>query len=254
MKNYSSLHFADSVENDDGFSLTFRFLMHIFIRYCLGTSPVVNFDVPSSITIAELKKILLKKVKSNNEDTDSIWLVHGDSPLDSDQATLADYEIENDSMLEAIKPNSRLFLGAKFVDLNNTQGLKKQIWPTSAPKWRMASRGLCLEGRCKTKGCKAFNHSVIIPIGYKRLDILNDVNGKTSQCPVCYKFVEPSTCGFNNCWWRYQGKKQNEEGEEPQECSSDWRFANDAYHYFDQQTSGLVYWRQLIIETVKDKP
>lgn len=229
--------------------------MKIFIRYCLGNASVIPLEVPGSVTIKDLKKILFEKVQRNNEDTDSIWLVYDDSTLDSDQATLDDYEVANESMLEAIKPNSRAqLMGTKFVDLANDQGLKRVAWSKTAPKWRKTIQGLCLEGKCKTKECEAFNHSVIIPIGYKRFDILNDSDGQTSQCPVCHKFVEPLTCGFNNCWWRFEGKKQDKEGDEPKQCSSDWRFANNAYHYFDQQATDSVIWRKLIIEAVKNKP
>ncbi|UJR17361.1 hypothetical protein I4U23_004256 [Adineta vaga] len=49
------------------------------------------------------------------------------------------------------------------------------------------------------------------------------------------------------------GKKQIKD-KASEICSSDWQHAGDAYHYFDEQTNGIVQWKQLMIETVKNRP
>lgn len=43
-------------------------------------------------------------------------------------------------------------------------------------------------------------------------------------------------------------------GGAPIQCSNDWTYADDAYHYFDENKSGIIQWRKLILEAVKDKP
>ena len=50
-----------------------------------------------------------------------------------------------------------------FTDI--TQEAKKYEWNKSAPDWRIAHKGLCLEGRCQNEQCKAFNKMVVINMG-----------------------------------------------------------------------------------------
>lgn len=149
---------------------------------------------------------------------------------------------------------SATIFGAEFVDTSNEAGLKKMEWSADAPAWRRAPPGLCLEGICSNSLCEANGKEVIIPIGYKKFDLVLDANASTTKCPSCSKYVEPKTCSFNNCWWKWSGIKQEAKGEAPTPCSSDWKHADDAYHYFDQRESGAVVWRQLILEAVKNKP
>ncbi len=145
--------------------------------------------------------------------------------------------------------------GIEFVDVSNETGLKKVDWAKSdAPSWRHTKRGLCLEGTCTNIRCQANGKTVIMPIGYKKFDLLLDPSESATKCPMCSKYVNPQTCAFNNCWWRWTGVKQNSNAEAPIQCSNDWTYAGDAYHYFDKHKSGTVIWRQLILEAVENKP
>ena len=56
---------------------------------------------------------------------------------------------------------------AEFVDLSNSKGLKRIEWSSYAPDWRIARPGLCLEGTCTNKDCKAQADKVVINIGFK---------------------------------------------------------------------------------------
>ncbi len=146
-------------------------------------------------------------------------------------------------------------IGIKFVDVSNETGLKKVRWAKNgAPAWLSTTHGLCLEGICTNISCQANGQQVIMPIGYKKFDLVSDPSESTTKCPLCSKYVNPQTCGFNNCWWRWIGVKQNTEAEAPTQCSNDWTYADDAYHYFDRNKSGTVIWRKLVLEAVKDKP
>ena len=146
-------------------------------------------------------------------------------------------------------------MGTKFADVSNNKGLKRREWSKTAPPWRITKGGLCLEGLCTNNQCKAYNQSVVMPIGYKTFDMLIDSNETTTKCPICQTYVEPKTCAFSNCWWRYEGIKQNEmgQGKPPIKCSNDWQRADNAYHYFDEDKSGIVVWKQLIVEAVRNK-
>ncbi|CAF2822596.1 unnamed protein product [Rotaria sp. Silwood2] len=143
--------------------------------------------------------------------------------------------------------------GVPFVDLNDINGYKRVKWDTNAPKWRIAVHGINLEGFCSNTKCEAYGKHVIIGIGMKIFDLLGDVDPSTTKCPMCKQYVEPTTCGFSNCYWRWEGSKQLP-GQPPMRCSDDWKAADDAYHYFDQTlkgtaaTSGTVIWRKLLIE------
>jgi hypothetical protein len=144
--------------------------------------------------------------------------------------------------------------GVEFADVSNANGLKKVEWVNSTSAWRRTVHGLCLEGTCTNTSCEANGKRVIMPIGYRKFDLISDANESTTKCPICSKYVEPETCGFNNCWWKWSGIKQVKKGEAPVRCSGDWKYADDAFHYFDDDETGTVTWRQLVFEVDKDKP
>jgi len=53
--------------------------------------------------------------------------------------------------------------GGCFANLS--QEPKIFEWSKNAPDWRIAKMGLCLEGKCTNKQCKAYNSTVIINMG-----------------------------------------------------------------------------------------
>ncbi|CAF3024999.1 unnamed protein product [Rotaria sp. Silwood2] len=121
----------------------------------------------------------------------------------------AGFHVGFDSSLGASVKGS---LGSQFVDLSNTSGLIRRKWSSSAPKWRKAAPGICLEGKCNNSSCDAYQKAVIINIGLRKFDYLQDITKDTSKCPMCSKYVEPITCAFNNCYWRWEGIKQPQRG------------------------------------------
>jgi hypothetical protein len=232
------------------FCFNSNIIMKIYIETFTGMGQIYNFDVESSMTIQQLKQLLIEEMQFN-EDLQTMCLAFNESSLEDNEKTLSDYDIQDKSVLQLIANGRGDFgsIGAKFADVSNKNGLKKKEF-SKAARWRITSPGLCLEGSCTNDHCEAHKQSVIMPIGYKRFDILVDSNETTTICPLCKKYVEPSTCSFNNCWWKYEGIK----GKSPMKCSSDWQLADNAYNYFDQQASGMIVWKQLIFEAVKDKP
>jgi hypothetical protein len=143
-------------------------------------------------------------------------------------------------------------IGVSFVDVSEVSGLQRLQWSHTAPRWWIASAGICLEGKCTNTHCEAYQQQVIMNIGFGEFDVLTGANSTTTKCPCCAKYVEPTTCAFNRCMWRWRGIKQPAPGEPPEEVSAEWRQADNAYHRFDQGISGTVVWRKLIIEAKKD--
>ncbi|CAF3691641.1 unnamed protein product [Rotaria sp. Silwood1] len=224
-----------------------------------------GFDVEGSTTVQQLKQLFLEKT-SIKYDMKKMYLINSQNRdvLIKDEETLGYYDVQENSemQLHDLTKTTRDLssLGLRFVDLGDGTGFRRTAWAASAAstagasRWRLAGRGLCLEGICENPKCEANGHQVVMTIGYRVFDIVADTDATTTQCPICKNYVEPTTCGFNNCWWRYEGKKKDQQGKgkAPIKCSSDWQHADDAYHYFDQQTHPIVTWTQLKIEAVKD--
>ncbi|CAF1545124.1 unnamed protein product [Rotaria magnacalcarata] len=206
------------------------------------------------MTIRQLKEDLCRRLRGYNAQTTCLTF---DNEQLYDEDSIADYGIKLGSVLGLIDLNSKHrnlqgFIGLKFVDISNNDSLRRIEWAkTSPPQWRRARHGLCLEGQCRNSVCAAFNHTVIMSMGFRRFDMLSDADATTTKCPMCKQFVRPVTCSFNNCWWRYKGRKCLE-NQPPEPCECDWKRADDAYHRFDENHDKNVTWLQLVLEVVKE--
>ena len=85
---------------------------------------------------------------------------------------------------------------------------------------------MCLEGECTNRHCKAHKKKVIMNWGYSEFDFINEAY--TCKCPMCDEPVDPSTCGFNNCQWKFITRKVNP-GKPPQTETSKWTSVGDKY-------------------------
>ncbi|CAF0820216.1 unnamed protein product [Adineta steineri] len=229
--------------------------MKIHVKTYTGLGREYDFDVDPSIIIGELKKSVGEK--AGYSDPEMLWLVF-DKEILYDEATLEDYDIQSDSALELVDRTERYrgfggLIGLKFVDVSDNEALKRIGWSRTAPRWRRARHGLCLEGLCKNKKCEAYKGTVIMPIGYKKVSMLDDSLDKITKCPVCKEYVNPITCAFNNCWWRYDGVQNCKNGPS-KKCSGDWRRADDAYHRFNEYQGEMITWKKLTLEAVKTRP
>ena len=234
--------------------------MRITVRETVRNGLVYPLSVEPSTTIGQLKQLLYEASTWDEESSQGMCFTFDDDILDQDDQTLKSYGVDDQSRLEwtdltAVGRSDFGSIGRIFIDLANKSGLKKQAWSTTAPEWRRARHGLCFEGICTSNpSCKAHKKQVIIPIGYTKFDFVQDVNKSTSKCPVCQKYVHPISCGFNNCWWKFEGRKVEKDGDEAVDIESEWEPADDAYHYFDQQLTGMVRWLRLELEVVKKNP
>ncbi|CAF3889705.1 unnamed protein product [Adineta steineri] len=226
--------------------------MKIRIITRTGLGREYDFDVDPSIVIRELKKRAGEK--AGYSDLEKLWLVF-DREVLYDEATLEDYDVQADSVLELVDHTQRYrslggLIGLKFVDVSDNQALKRTAWSKTAPRWRRTRHGLSLEGLCKNKKCEAYNSTVIMPVGYKKVDMLDESLDEITKCPLCKGYVTAVTCGFNNCWWRYDGVQSCKDGPSKR-CSSDWREADDAYHRFNEYQDETVTWKKLTLEAAK---
>ncbi|CAF1407589.1 unnamed protein product [Rotaria sordida] len=229
--------------------------MKVYITTTVGQSSTYVVDVESTTTIRQLKEYYCKKAKTK-EDLEKILLVLDGRQLDDDNKTLFDCGIKPDAMLDLTYCNfhgRNPTFGTHFVDVSNKKGLTIIEWTKTASDWLIAAPGLCLEGLCKNVACVAKGRIVIMPMGYIEFDILRGPNRNTTKCSMCSQYVNPTTCGFNNCWWKYEGIKQTDESEEPKTITSDWQHADNAYHRFDEEKSGIIQWRDLKLTAVKTK-
>ena len=137
--------------------------------------------------------------------------------------------------------------GGPFVDVSNTAGISNLRWSQSAPNWRVAAPGLCIEGFCNNKQCAAHSKQVIINMYYGKYDLKADE--EKCKCPICKHKVQSVTCAFNKCLYCYSGLKRTADGGLKRLVSQEWLNAGELYQYFDPNKSRSVDWKALKLHT-----
>ena len=127
-------------------------------------------------------------------------------------------------------------------------GIKTLQFSSEAPDWRVVKCGLNIEGICQKSQCDAYNREVICPIGYGIFDIILDK--EKCKCPICKQWVDPITCGFTKCHYKWTGITQDSPTSAPKRVTaSTWKKVKDVYEYYDPQKSGTAIWSKLKIHT-----
>lgn len=177
--------------------------MVIYVKTVSGRSVMV--DVRSSDLVADVKLQLEAKESIPPE---LQRLSFADAQLD-DERTLDSYNVKQESTLHvALKMRGGSAAERRtFVDVSNEAGLQCSQWSQWAPQWRTASSGLSLEGLCTNSDCEAHEQMVVMPMGLRVFDIQTESNAETTRCPCCQTFVQPLTCGFTDCEWKWTGLK-----------------------------------------------
>ena len=217
---------------------------HFIVHTCAGKQFPV--ELTENLTVMDLKDIILEK--EGIPPVKQRLAVHGRGM--ADDQTLEEYGI-GPGVIVSLWLRLRgggVGVGVEFADVSSADSLKRKGWSKSAPAWRVVTEsGLCLEGVCQNEKCSANGEHVIMNHGCCEFDLIEDRH--KCQCPICRQQVIPTTCGFNNCRWKWVGRKIDQQTQRPVTIRADWKVADDAYHYFDETKSGTANWLRLKITT-----
>ena len=126
--------------------------------------------------------------------------------------------------------------GLDMADISNREGLVEGNYNSSAPDWRIVTKGLNVRGICQNSSCRANGEEVGCQIGFGSFDLVSDCD--EVKCPMCKKEIEPITCIFAECQYRMEGKKKV--NGETQKVNTDWKRVAKDFEYYDPKKSGIV--------------
>jgi hypothetical protein len=164
-----------------------------------------------------------------------------------DKKPIAFYDLSDGAIL-TYKTLDKGGAGMKFVDISNKDKGEIKQWSGNAPKFRIAEKGLCLEGKCLNQVCPAYGKMVVINKGFCTYDIVR--HSHMNPCPLCKQPVskEGMICAFNNCYYYYGGIQLTDKG--PKEVMCD-KAIYVGHHYlrFSPDIAGDPSWLNLKIIT-----
>ena len=190
-------------------------------------------------TISSAKEKFYNKVGSGEKDQ---WKWDGTVLKDND--IFSDIGIEDKDIIYS---NSRSMGGGgvNMADISNKRGLVEGNFSKNAPEWNIIRTGLNVTGICKNDQCRACNNKVDCRIGLGTFDLVRDAD--RIKCPICKEEMEPLTCCFSKCQYKFEGKKKS--NRKTEYVKSEWKRVEKDYEYYDPIKSGTVNWLMLIIET-----
>ena len=210
----------------------------INIRIITQKGEEILITVRLDETISSAKEKFYNKVGSGEKDQ---WKWDGTVLKDND--IFSDIGIEDKDIIFA-NPSSRGG-GVNMADISNKRGLVEGNFSKNAPEWNIITKGLNVTGICKNDQCRACNNKVDCRIGLGTFDLVRDAD--RIKCPICKEEMEPLTCCFSKCQYKFEGKKKS--NRKTEYVKSEWKRVEKDYEYYDPIKSGTVNWLMLIIET-----
>jgi|GEM_PF-2508941 hypothetical protein len=221
--------------------------MQVFAKALTGATYTVSCVLDQ--TILKLKRLI--EERSGIPPEQMMLIHHGNYLVDS--KTLKYYDIDDEDYVHIVLRlrggGGDSIITKTFIDMD-TKNTELKQWSKTAPDWRICSKGLCFEGLCENKNCKAYNQQVIVNMGIREFDYLYDMN--LIWCPMCQKKVEPITCGFNNCYWKFAGQFKKDDLVIMKE--SKLKYTGDEYERFVPEKSEKVEWSRLKITSYSEDP
>ena len=154
---------------------------------------------------------------------------------------MSDYKITDGSILQIPAGTKGCGKVISFADVSNqANNLQTLAFNRNAPNYRIAARGLNIEGYCKNKTCAAYDKLVIdTSHALGCFDLVVDEH--SCKCPLCSEVISLETCAFTGCQWKYTvGIQQSEQGPKKVEQLA-WTTASpDKYDRFDGVGTGRV--------------
>ena len=200
----------------------------------------ITIYVSLNETIASAKEKYYNKVGSKVYNQ---WKYDGD--VLQDNQTFVEIGIEKNDI---ITENERSMGGGiSMADISNKEGLVQGNFSKNAKEWHKITHGLNVSGICNNSHCKAYEMEVDCKIGFGTFDLVRDAD--RIKCPICKEEIEPTTCCFSRCQYKFEGKKKV--NGKTEKVKSDWKRVEKDYEYYDPNKSGIVNWLMLIIETKK---
>ena len=180
-----------------------------------------------------------------------ITLKYQDKLLNENSWLLCDYGIKDGASLHIPKATRGSGKITIFADLSNPGTMKQVQFNPNAPNYRIAPRGLSIEGYCRSSKCTAYN-KLVIDKGHAmgNFDLMLDEH--KCKCPKCNEGIALETCGFWGCEWRYSGIQHPAQGGAPKKVNHlEWIKASDsAYDRFEEASKGKgAAWSRLLIQT-----
>lgn len=223
--------------------------LKVTLKFLMKKEADREIEVENHMLIDRLKEKVALIVNMPREDVRFAINTGMSNRMIEDGILLGDAGIVKEGMVLSIVPPLR---GGgpmpSFVDVSNKAGVETLKFSKSAPKWRIACPGLCLEGKCENYDCDAYNQWVIMNKGYGSFDLENDYS--SCLCPICKELTLSETCGFTKCIYSFSGIKRTDEGKWERYSQQTWEHVGEEYKRYDPKKIGKAEWKRLNIYTI----
>jgi len=214
-------------------------IINIFIVTSKGEAIIIS--VSKNETIASAKEKYYNKVGSRLH---KLWSYDGAALKDNQ--TFSDVKMEDKDVVRAdAEFEGGGDFGVSMANISNKRGLVEGKFSKNANDWNIITTGLNVSGICNNDKCRAYKKLVDCQIGLGTFDLVRDAD--RIKCPICKEEMEPNTCCFSKCQYKFEGKKKI--NGKTEFVKSEWKKVEKDYDYYDPVKSGIVNWLMLVIET-----